>query len=293
MNRSGMRSYMICAVPRTGSYLLCDLLEKTGVAGRPNEYFNPTFQSQWTVDWGTDTFPEYLEKVVELGTTKNGVFGLKAHPMQFDSLCRQLARRGRVPFARRPELLKRQFPELRYVLLRRRNRLQQAVSYVRAIQTRAWWDSDQAPGPNGPVEPERLRFDFQLIERAIELLEAMDRRWNHYFAATGVTPLEFDYEDLTADPHGAARTVLDVLGVTAPAGWIEESTPFRRQADDLTDEWLSRFQRIRDDLPLRSPTSALTGASAAPHRFREWTWSESTVPSPELTKPQFVPTPTI
>jgi len=206
-----MQSYMICAVPRTGSYLLCDLLQKTGVAGRPNEYFNPMFQSHWAGDWGTATLPEYLDKVVVSGTTPNGVFGLKVHPMQFDSLCRQLARRPRVPYTQRPGLLERQFPELRYVRLRRRDGLRQAVSYVRAIQTRAWWDSDHAPGPNGPVEPDRLRFDFQLIERAVGLLEAMDRRWSAYFDAIGASPLEFEYEELTSDPNGAVRAVLDLL----------------------------------------------------------------------------------
>src|ERR1700735_3666803 len=105
-----MQTYMICAVPRTGSYLLCDLLRKTGVAGRPNEYFNPSFQSQWAADWGTPALDDFLAKILSLGTTDNGVFGLKIHPMQFDSLCRQLARRARVPFVDRPALLAAWFP---------------------------------------------------------------------------------------------------------------------------------------------------------------------------------------
>src|SRR5215213_3769543 len=32
-------SYLICTTPRSGSTLLCELLEGTGVAGRPDEYF--------------------------------------------------------------------------------------------------------------------------------------------------------------------------------------------------------------------------------------------------------------
>ena len=32
-------SYLICSTPRTGSSLLCDALTATGVAGRPEEYF--------------------------------------------------------------------------------------------------------------------------------------------------------------------------------------------------------------------------------------------------------------
>ncbi|HMF66717.1 MAG TPA: Stf0 family sulfotransferase, partial [Phyllobacterium sp.] len=33
------RSYVICGTPRSGSTLLCDLLESTGIAGRPASYF--------------------------------------------------------------------------------------------------------------------------------------------------------------------------------------------------------------------------------------------------------------
>ena len=32
-------SYLLCSTPRTGSSLLCDALRATGVAGRPEEYF--------------------------------------------------------------------------------------------------------------------------------------------------------------------------------------------------------------------------------------------------------------
>ena len=33
------RSYIVCATPRSGSTLVCHALEETGVAGRPEEYF--------------------------------------------------------------------------------------------------------------------------------------------------------------------------------------------------------------------------------------------------------------
>ena len=32
-------SYLICATPRSGSTLLCDALERTGIAGSPAEHF--------------------------------------------------------------------------------------------------------------------------------------------------------------------------------------------------------------------------------------------------------------
>ena len=33
------RSYLVCATPRSGSTLVCKTLRETGVAGRPEEYF--------------------------------------------------------------------------------------------------------------------------------------------------------------------------------------------------------------------------------------------------------------
>src|ERR1700759_375295 len=33
------RAYLVCATPRSGSTLLCELLRSTGVAGRPLEHF--------------------------------------------------------------------------------------------------------------------------------------------------------------------------------------------------------------------------------------------------------------
>jgi trehalose 2-sulfotransferase len=265
-----IQSYMLCAVPRTGSYLLCDFLEKTGVAGRPNEYFNESFQVQWTVEWGTHALDDYLAKVLRLGTTDNGVFGLKVHPMQFDSLCRQLANRPRVPFVRRPALLAPWFPDLHYIRLRRQDRLRQAISYVRAIQTNDWWDSDYIPGPSAPVQPERVRFDFQFIESALELLQGMDQRWSHYFRAIGVTPHEVTYEELERDPASVVTSVLEVLGLAASDGMATTAVPFRRQADTLTDEWVERYERIRNVVPFTSRSPALGPRTQKIKRFRQW-----------------------
>ena len=38
-------SYLVCATPRSGSTLLCEGLKATGVAGRPEEYFEALRQT--------------------------------------------------------------------------------------------------------------------------------------------------------------------------------------------------------------------------------------------------------
>ncbi len=40
VTRPDFDSYLICATPRSGSTLLCGLLESSGVAGHPASYFN-------------------------------------------------------------------------------------------------------------------------------------------------------------------------------------------------------------------------------------------------------------
>jgi len=100
-------TYLICATQRSGSTLLCELLKSTGVAGRPEEYFEAEFatgvpphprrfleglpptgagvrrnvsppEAPWYSSLqGITSYREHLERTVRLGTTDNGVFGAK------------------------------------------------------------------------------------------------------------------------------------------------------------------------------------------------------------------------
>src|ERR1700728_2167400 len=103
------RSYLVCATPRSGSTLLCHALDQTGVAGRPEEYFEALRHSglprrpQEYFDperhaniverlafrempngaatpnplWRPETYDRYLAWAIENGTTENVVFGAK------------------------------------------------------------------------------------------------------------------------------------------------------------------------------------------------------------------------
>ena len=93
-------AYLVAATERSGSTLLCELLAGTGVAGRPEEYFEFLSASgrvrQPREYFPPDADPEILELLAPLapplppvpweqrvadararGTTPNGVFGSK------------------------------------------------------------------------------------------------------------------------------------------------------------------------------------------------------------------------
>jgi LPS sulfotransferase NodH len=264
-----VKSYLICAIPRTGSYLLCDSLSATGVAGRPNEYFSPAYQGHWSKVWETKSYTQYLDRVVDTTTTPNGIAGVKTHPWQFDSFSRQATGRRPVFYAERPAVLAQWFPNLQYVWLRRRNKLQQAISYARSLQTNIWWDAEVDPVPNATTEPEALRFDFELLTQSVARMVEEDSMWERYFEVIGVSPFVFEYEDLVDDIDGSVRSVLDFLGLELPTDYQCPAPRFRRQADEITANWerLYRMEIARGPYVLmqhaKNPVAAAATAATS------------------------------
>ena len=138
------RSYLVCATPRSGSTLVCQALRETGVAGRPEEYFEALRHSgrprrpeeyfdgvddrsildhlgergladepqQRSPLWSRAAYDRYLEWALETGTTPNGVFGAKlmwGYFGDFASLLRNVPEYRDVPLA---ALLPTVFPNL-------------------------------------------------------------------------------------------------------------------------------------------------------------------------------------
>ena len=65
-------SDVICATPRTGSYLLCDALAATGVAGYPTEHLSATYQQHWQQRWDAPEYADHISRVLTEGSTGNG-----------------------------------------------------------------------------------------------------------------------------------------------------------------------------------------------------------------------------
>src|SRR5262249_2452363 len=141
--RTGMRtpaaSYLICATPRSGSTLLSDLLDRTGVARHPAEHFEalpetgrprrpvhslgPLHDEVGGVlgersSADDSQHDEPLEAILDRGTTPNGVFGTKVMWPYLEGLAWRLGHPA-------PDLaaLRETFPRLRLVHHSRRDRV--------------------------------------------------------------------------------------------------------------------------------------------------------------------------
>jgi len=268
-------SYIVCATPRSGSTLLCQALAATGLAGRPEEYFEArraTGAPRSAADYfegaafelgrvprpavpeysslaGIEDYRDHLAAVLERGTGPNGVFGAKlmwAHVDDFTALARTLPE---LEHADLGEILAALVGEVDYVWVRRRDEVRQAVSLWRAIQTQAW-RSDGG-------RPERpARYSFHAIDHLLNRLRADDRAWQRYFGRQSVVPLEIVYEDMAEDLAGSVRAVLRRIGIDC-AG-VEVATPeLRRQADERSEEWVERY-RGEASVPAATATPAGT-----------------------------------
>lgn len=271
-------SYLICSTPRTGSSLLCDALTGTGIAGRPEEYFQfrartgeprrPREYFEGAEDpeifsiLGTRTrgeedeerydpsrFPryeDYLTWAIDQGTTPNGVFGAKVMWGYFNGFVTglrwALPGRQRVPLER---LAASVFPNLHYIWITREDRVAQAVSLWRALQS--WsWSSDQNPDLN---TVEHLRYSYPAIRHLLGDIEEHDRAWAGFFDQCGVDPYVVSYERFRAALPETVLGILDYLGLATSRGVAIPSLRRRTQSDDLSRTWAERF---REDL-IRDP----------------------------------------
>jgi LPS sulfotransferase NodH len=272
-------SYLICATPRSGSTLLCGALEGTGIAGHPEEHFevlletgqrrqprdyfqrsndpevwalldDPAFRdvlgeyggryaehpAQRDPSWSPPDFHKLVRDALRKGTTENGVMGTKIMWAYFRDFVRLARRRGLqevrpcgVPAAVLPNLRK-------FVWMRRDDTLRQAVSLWKALQSQQWRkDSDEEVGGKG------LSFSFAAVDHLKLRIDEHNAAWEGFFQGCGEEPLEVLYEELVADYEGTVLWLLESIGISVPEGFHVEAPKMRRQADDLSEEWVRLY----------------------------------------------------
>ena len=121
---------------------------------------------------------------------------------------------------------------VRYIWITRRDKVRQAISLFRAMQTKQW-QSWAEPAVREP------KYSWEKIDGCIQWALAQDAGWERYFSLLRIQPLRIFYEDFVLDYEATMRSALELLGV--PADPIPEAR-LQRQADALSQEWLERYR---------------------------------------------------
>jgi LPS sulfotransferase NodH len=121
------------------------------------------------------------------------------------------------------------------VHVRREDRVAQAISMWRAVQTRAWRaETDDA------VEPV---YSFSGIDHLVHQLEQHESAWERWFDREGVEPLEVRYSELAADPGAVLQETLEFIGVGDQAHPEPPPPSMKRQSGAQSKEWADRYRR--------------------------------------------------
>ena len=195
MNKRPKICYIICSSPRSGSHLYSSLLAATGMAGNPEEHFNPWGAGRrHGIDIDTLVYDiDYLSEIISQNTTANGVFGTKA---QFTAIT-SFVGLGR---------LESLFPtKLKYLYVDRRDELRQGISLAIARQTgQFFW--------NEPVLKEPV-YNLEQLRCCLEEIMNQKKGWNTYFWERNIKPFHVMYEELITNKQEIIVQTLKFLGV--------------------------------------------------------------------------------
>jgi LPS sulfotransferase NodH len=240
------RSYVICCVQRTGSWLLAHTLADTGYAGRPSDYFDEQERKTHTREWGlpsSDLAP-YIAAVREHATTPNGMLGSKLMWNDF-YWHRQNSVRPSTGTDAGLEFMRTAFGDPQFVWLRRRDKVRQGISWWRASVTGQW-------GLRPDQEAGAPALDVERILPLVRFAQQCEDGWRQWFASTGIQPCEVTYEDLGRDRLATANDVLGLLHLPRLDASSLPSVRYRQQADDLTERYVDLVRSAAGGRPGRT-----------------------------------------
>jgi trehalose 2-sulfotransferase len=246
-------SCVIGALPRSGSWLLAEALNNTGLAGQPEEYFRPDITHVWSRLWGLaprGPYGRYIEAAIGFSRTANGVFSVKLHWYQFAWLLEQMRiLEGEASSKTDPELVAKWLPKPRYLLLLRRDTARQAISYFRAAQSQVWFVTEEDAAP--AAADEEREPDFQSIRWLEDVLVEHEACWRNFFECNEIQPLEIVYEDFVANYDATVRKVLDFLDIRLPDDFEVAPPGLIKQAGEQSELLLAEYLAKRDTISAR------------------------------------------
>jgi LPS sulfotransferase NodH len=218
----------ICFTNRSGSSFLCEALSSSGDLPHAKEHFNHrTVAGILEREQEIRTFPDYCRWLIEQHAM-NGNFSVKTSAKQLFLLCRS----GMIPAV---------FTNNRFIFIRRRDLLAQAISLADAQRSGAW---------KGAPNPDDQARDINVKELVLKTsgLATSNALFDAFFALNDVHPFTIYYEDLVADPEGTIASI---------SAWLErprlrfaaENVTVSKHDERRKSEWRKTFLEMAAKYP--------------------------------------------
>ncbi|SMR81876.1 LPS sulfotransferase NodH [Aliiroseovarius halocynthiae] len=249
MPRLNFESYVICTSPRSGSTLLCKLLAATRVTGNPGSLFHKPSIDAWLKYYKLEatafpsrkaTLDAIFDAAKARGRGETDVFGLRLQRGSFAFFMDQLD--FLYPDAQTDvERVEAAFGRTLFIHLTREDKLDQAISCIRAEQTGLWHlGADGTELERQEVRRED-RYDADAIRTQLSEFAEFDKEWRSWFDEQSIKPLEVSYDLLAQAPQRVLADVLIALGADASIA-NDVPTPTAKLADETNRDWRTRFE---------------------------------------------------
>ncbi len=243
------QSYIICTSPRSGSTLLCKLLEATGHSGHPGSHFHQPSIAAWLATYGLSDhhfadpvarLAAIFEAARQTGTGTAGMFGLRLQRHSFDFFMQNLA----ILHPNHPndaDRIHAAFGRTLFIHLTRDNKLDQAISRVIAEQSGLWHKAADGSELERLSAPQTPTYDEARISEHIATLTAYEAQWQAWFDQQRLSPVRVSYDDLSHAPTQQLACILDALGLD-PALATDVTVPTAKLSDQTNQAWAQRYQ---------------------------------------------------
>jgi len=219
--------YLILASPRSGSTLVSRVLFETKMAGDPLEYFNRyLLELECRINGQKElSFDRFLDEMKLRRTSPNGVFGMQLHYSQLlIKFSSDRINNSMISFVRDFD---------KHIWLRRKNKLQQAISFVIAKKSGAWSSEDKKKIEKLEVED----ISMGDILSALRFVYLNDYGWECLIRAAKLDVHEVWYEDLVTNYECVCSGILRFLQINRDIEFVP-APPISRQGTELNERLL-------------------------------------------------------
>lgn len=221
----GRKTYIICFTNRCGSNMLAELIATNPAFGKAGEYLNAPGVLRNATRREHKTMAQHLNWLRRAKASAHGIFGIKLSYRQLFFL----ARTG---------FVSGMFGDVRFVHIRRRNVLDQAISHAIASQTKTWTSKQAAAKDAGTAD-----FKPAHIARLMDSINEANAKFRTYFEVFGFDAVDVVYEDLVEDVQSQGDRVLRGIGFCGPDVKVNPGlTLLRKQGNALNDSFAQKFR---------------------------------------------------
>lgn len=222
--------YIVLCTPRSGSTVLCDLLEKTGQAGFPKEHLTkPVYEA---LKAGAFTYTDWYSTLQANAISDNLAFGTKIITERLEWL--------RTIYS--DAQLRMSFDQHKVIRLTRGSLEEQAVSKWFAQVLNKWHVKGKTESSDTSKMIERYKFDsiYKVYKNLIDDEARLEKQIAQIF---GDEVIEVEYSCLVNDMYSEMKRITDFLGLDINVSELSFKTDFVRHDTEAKNTILDMFTK--------------------------------------------------